>query len=182
MEENVNHPDEEWRCIKFLLGKYEVSQYGRIRKTDTRKIRKTPTSKRGYPVFSCYINGKMKLVTVHKCVATEFLPNPDNKREVNHIDGNKENNFIGNLEWVTPRQNMLHARKIGLHKSDGDKPVLMILNGVVINKFRSASQAERETGISRSNICNVCNKRIIKRSGGVCKTAGGYEWEWEKIA
>ena len=170
---------EEWRKIKFLNNKYEVSSLGRIRNTLTGAIRKTPVGKRGYPVFSCNINGKNKLVTVHKCVAMEFILNskPNNKIQVNHIDGNKTNNCVENLEWVTCFENSMHARLTGLHKSDGDKAVLQIKNGEIIQEYKSASEASRKTGVGRANICNVCNKRVS--NGKHCITAGGYIWRWK---
>ena len=169
---------EEWKPIDFLDGKYEVSNRGRIRNSQTKAIRKTPISKRGYPVFSCFINSKRKLVNVHKCVATAFVPNPNNLPQVNHIDGNKQNNDITNLEWVTAKENNDHARRTGLRKSNGDKPVLQILNGEIIAEYKSATEASIQTGINRANICDVCRGYV--GNGKHYLTAGGYEWKWKK--
>ena len=118
------------------------------------------------------INGKHKLVTIHRLVAIHFISNPDNKPQVNHIDGDKTNNNIINLEWVTAQENNIHARKTGLHVSDGDKAVNQIKDGIIINTFKSISEASRVTGINRGNINQCClkNRRY--------KTAGGYEWEY----
>lgn len=173
-----NESDEKWGLIPFLDNKFEVSTLGRIRNKLTGEVRATPVSKRGYPVFSARVNNKLKLVNVHKCVATVFIPNPDNLPQVNHIDGNKQNNCVDNLEWCTARENVIHARLTGLHKSDGDKPVLQIKDGVIINEYKSASEASKITGIARANICNVCNKRIWK--GHHFYTAGGFKWVWKK--
>lgn len=122
----MNDIEEIWKPISFLENKYEVSNMGRIRHSKTKRVRKLYKGKRGYLVFSCMINGKRKLVNVHKCVAIEFIPNPNNLPQVNHIDGNKSNPRMDNLEWVTASENNLHARRTGLHTSDGDKPVIQI--------------------------------------------------------
>lgn len=172
--------DEIWRSIDFLNGKYEVSNLGRIRHSKTKRVRKLSKSKRGYLVFSCYPNGtagKQKLVNVHRCVALVFLPNPMGLPQVNHIDGNKLNPNVENLEWVSQRDNAIHARRTGLHKSDGDRPVVQIEAGKVIAEYKSASEASRATGISRSGICQVCNHFVYK--GRHRLSAGGYKWEWK---
>lgn len=170
--------EEIWKEIKFLDGKYEVSNRGRIRNTATKRILRLSTSKRGYLVFSCVIQGKHKLVNVHKCVAIEFIPNPNNLPQINHIDGDKTNPDVTNLEWVSAKENNLHARRTGLHKSDGDKPVLQIKDGMIIAEFKSASEASRFTGVKRCNICNVCRGYVW--NGHHYRTAGGFEWKWKE--
>ena len=171
---------ETWSPIDFLQGKYEVSTLGRIRNSITKFVRKTTPSKRGYPVFSCTLNGKFMLVNVHKCVAQAFIPNPKNKPQVNHIDGDKTNNCVSNLEWATSKENTAHARNVGLHTSDGDKEVIQIKDGIVIGEYRSASEAARQTGIGRSNIANVC-RGYVSKEGKHCLTAGGYVWKWKNL-
>lgn len=170
--------NEIWKNVSFLDDKYEVSNHGRIRNAKTKRLLKLSPSKRGYLVFSCHIKGKHKLVNVHKCVAMEFIPNPDNLPQINHIDGNKTNPDATNLEWVTAQQNLSHARKTGLRVSDGDKPVLQIKEGEIIAEFKSASEAERITGIKRCNICSVC--RNYCWNGHHYRTAGGFEWKWKE--
>lgn len=64
---------------------------------------------KGYEIVDLYKNGKRKTVRVHRLVAEAFIPNNDNKPEVNHIDGNKHNNNVDNLEWVTKKENCRHA-------------------------------------------------------------------------
>lgn len=171
---------EQWREVDFLQSKYEVSDLGRVRNAITKFILKTSLSKRGYPVFSCTLNGKHLLVNVHKCVARAFIPNPENKPQVNHIDGDKTNNCVGNLEWATSRENVVHARKLGLHISDGDKGVVQIKDGNVVGVYKSASEAARCTGIGRANITNVC-RGYVSKNGRRCLTAGGYVWKWKNL-
>lgn len=169
-----------WRSVKSSFGRTSGSAF----QTFSPKVRTplattwaTPVGKRGYPVFSLRVGDSYRLLTVHRCVAEAFLPNPEGKPQVNHIDGDKTNNNVKNLEWATSRENLLHARRIGLHKSDGDKPVLQINHGVVIAEYKSASQAERLTGIGRANICNVCRAQGTRKQNHF-KTAGGFEWKW----
>ena len=155
---------------------YEIRIDGIVRNKKTGKIKKPSLGHNGYPVYSLRDSkGKLHLKTVHRLLAIAFIPNPERKAEINHIDGNKENYSINNLEWCTRKENDNHARKTGLHKSDGDKEVAQYSkSGELISVYKSASYASRITGIGRSNICNVACHR------GYCKTAGGYIWKWTK--
>lgn len=167
---------ETWRKVPFLNETIEVSNFGRIRNIKTNRMRATPTSKRGYPVFSIKENGKQRLITVHRCVASAFIPNPTNLPQVNHKDGDKTNNKVSNLEWVSSRENMIHARTIGLHVSDGDKAVMQIKDGRTVAIYKSMSEASRVTGINRGNIASVCRNYVTK-DGRKHLTAGGYVWK-----
>lgn len=87
---------------------------GRIYETATRKLRELTTEEtpKGYLRVYLYKNGKRKHHKVHRLVAHAFIPNPEHKSQVNHIDGNKKNNSVTNLEWVTDEENKLHRNKI----------------------------------------------------------------------
>lgn len=176
--EQVHHPTEEWKdVVGFEM--YEVSSLGKIRNKETGYIKTPGVGKRGYPVVSMRRDGKMYLKTVHRIVANAFIPNPEDKPEVNHINGDKTDYRIENLEWTTTKENNAHARRTGLHKSDGDKAVNQYDEfGRLIATYRSASVASRITGISRSCICNVCHNRSY--NGKTHRTAGGYVWKWAK--
>jgi hypothetical protein len=170
---------EEWREIPMFDGRYEVSSTGKVYSHITKRLKKTPVGKRGYPVVSLSDeNGKLHVKTVHRLVAQAFIPNPENKPEVNHIDGCKTNCMVDNLEWATRRENDHHARVTGLHKSDGDKSVIQKRDGKIIAVFKSVSEASRKTGISRSCIGNVCRGYVW--NGRHSRTAGGFSWEYEK--
>lgn len=78
---------------------------------------KQTLSEKGYPMLYLQIHGKKKALKVHRLVAELFVPNPDNKREVNHKDGNKRNNNADNLEWCTRSENLKHAYRLGLRKT-----------------------------------------------------------------
>lgn len=122
---------EVWKDIDWIAGlyPYEVSSFGQVRSkpktvrySDGRVYNYTSSllcpkaNKRGYlHVNLFYAKGKSKTVDVHVLVAKAFLPNPENKREVNHLDCNKSNNHYLNLEWSTSRQNKQHAIAHGLY-------------------------------------------------------------------
>lgn len=166
--------------IPGLEGRYAVTEDGKVFSHCANAFRKTPIGKRGYPVVSIRDeNGKPRLMTVHRLVAKTFIPNPNNLPEINHIDGDKTNNHVGNLEWVTRRENDAHARATGLHKSDGDKAVIQLKDGIEIARFKSASEASRKTGIGRSAISNVCRGYVW--NGRHCRTAGGYGWKYVEV-
>ena len=101
---------EEWRDIKGYEGLYQVSNRGKVRSLNygnTGKIREISqrTNKGGYQDVTLHKNGKKKTLTVHRLAAIAFIPNPDNKPEVDHIDTNPSNNNVDNLRWVTSLEN-----------------------------------------------------------------------------
>lgn len=171
---------EIWKPVKGFEDRYKVSNLGHIYSNKNERLLKTPPGKRGYPVVNLMVdNKKARLCTVHRLVAEAFIPNPDNKPEVNHIDGNRCNNNVSNLEWCTLRENNLHARRTGLHKSDGDKPVIQKdMDGNFIARYKSFSEASRQTGVPRCDIGFVANKRKTAK-GYTYKSAGGFKWEYE---
>lgn len=109
---------------------YKISNYGRIKslgiyhgKTNNffekEHILKARINKFGYITYSLANYGKTNYISVHRAVAETFIPNPDNKPQVNHIDGNKLNNKVENLEWCTASENVKHAYREGLKISKG---------------------------------------------------------------
>lgn len=114
---------EKWKRMIYR-GKdygdyYLVSNMGRIRNSKTGKIRKLYLNTQGYCIFSGTFGSRQnkKTIRVHKAVAETFIKNEENKSEVNHIDGNKLNNNVKNLEWCTPKENSMHAVEHNLIKS-----------------------------------------------------------------
>jgi|SRR5690606_28296533 len=116
---------EIWKNLKYINGyedycQYEISSYGRLRSLDitypngkrkSGKMKKIRLNEKGYCLSSISLNNKSKTVRIHRLVALAFIPNPYDKLEVNHKDGNKENNHISNLEWSTRKENMNHASR-----------------------------------------------------------------------
>lgn len=133
--------------------------------------------KDGYHLINLCLSGKKITEKVHRLVAKAFLPNPYNLPEVNHIDGNKSNNSVSNLEWCDNSHNKYHAYKSGLRRSrrgetnkNRMKVAQLDANGKLIKVYNGIVEAEKELGINGSNISTVLNndKRV---------TAGGYKWE-----
>lgn len=111
--------EEEFRPIihKGILTNYVVNRFGLVKNDSTDYIIKPQLNTSGYLEAQIYINGKQKKVGLHRLVAIAFIPNPEHKPEVNHIDGIKINNHVSNLEWVTREENMQHASRTGLRPS-----------------------------------------------------------------
>lgn len=123
---NEYNKDEIWKDIPEYEGVYQVSNLGRIRSLDREityanrktglykgRIMKLKMSKYGYVVFHFSVDNKKKAISVHRLVAETFIPNPDNKPCVNHIDCNRANNKVSNLEWCTHKENVQHSIKCG---------------------------------------------------------------------
>jgi len=109
-----------WKRLKYhgndLGDFYEVSNHGELRGVKTGKIRKKNITHEGYyfVVVSLGSRRSQKMLKVHRAVAETFLKNPEKYPFVNHLDGNKLNNLVDNLEWCTHEQNMKHAKETGL--------------------------------------------------------------------
>lgn len=113
--------DVMWKILVYngeLFDKFEISTNGEVRNARTKKVYKTFVNKNGYVQLFTTLGSrnKTKVFRVHKAVAETFVANPENKPEVNHIDGNKQNNSVANLEWVTSKENNKHAIENGLRK------------------------------------------------------------------
>ena len=109
---------EIWKEIIGYEGLYSVSNTGLVKRVTTNKIKYPSLNSWGYKVVSLSkSNTKLKTVLVHRLVAIHFIDNPENKKQVNHIDGIKTNNNVSNLEWNTQHENMTHAFKTGLNSN-----------------------------------------------------------------
>lgn len=159
---------EIWKDVVGYEGLYQVSNLGRIKRKDHILYK---TLRNYYGVKLCKNNIKC-FKYIHRIVAQAFIPNPENKSQVNHIDGNKLNNCVDNLEWVTRSENTKHAYKIGLEKPTKISPVIQYdLKGNKIKEYESIKEAKKKNK-KCSKISDCCS--------GKRKTAGGYIWKYKK--
>ena len=161
-----------WKTI-IGFSNYEVSDNGNIRNKITKYVLKSRLSKSGYYQVSLKSDETGKFINqyIHRLVAFYFLDNPENKREVNHKDGNKINNVITNLEWVTSSENQKHRHSIGINKTSNRKIGMFDKDDNLIRSFDSIVEAYKILNKpSRVNIDNALQ--------GKQKTAYGYIWKY----
>lgn len=161
----------EWRIItdeRFSLI-YEVSNMGDVRKNE-RILKQHKRS--GYLSVSLYCDVKKRgiNVVVHRLVALAFIENPLNLPYVNHKDGNRCNNNIDNLEWVSASENCKHAFKNGLHIHFQRAVNKLSLKGDFIEKYESVNEAGNKNNLCSATITKVCKKKK--------KDYGGFLWEY----
>lgn len=168
----------EWRDVPNYEDRYRVSNFGEIQSKITGRILKKEMSKGGYYVVFLYREGHIrKTLKVHRIVCSAFKENPNNLPQVNHINMNKQDNRAENLEWCSPSYNIKHSFANG--GREHNKKMLLLANhkevlckdmdGNVIQKYFSLSEASRDTGCNVSNISACCHGRI--------NSTGGYKWE-----
>jgi hypothetical protein len=113
---------EIWKDIIEYEGIYQVSNYGRVINIKSNKIKMFAKHSNGYLCVHLYKSGKCSAQLLHRVVVQHFIENNENKPCVNHIDGDKHNNHVDNLEWVTYLENAKHAWEKGLYTKDLDRP------------------------------------------------------------
>lgn len=183
--------------VKDVKGfeEYTIDTEGNVFSKRKNRYLKATVNKHGYCKVKLFKNNYGKIYSVHRLVAEAFIPNPENKPQVNHIDSNRRNNNIENLEWVTNKENMQHAvrnnRFANMAKINSEKMKKNAVyltgylkanekwrrkvnkcneNGEILGTYESMVDAERKTGICAQGINQVCR--------GKRKRAGGYIWHY----
>lgn len=181
---------EIWKDIVGLEGLYQVSNLGKVRSLDriieydkvVNNKRVHMTCHRKGKILSLPINGEgyVQISTcgkpsrVHRLVAQAFIPNPKNKPFINHIDGDKTNNRVDNLEWCTNRENQIHASMVLGHKQGAhqNKPIKCVETGEI---FENSFRASEKIGGNRYAANNI---RMCASPNHPRKTCCGYHWEF----
>lgn len=175
---------EIWKKIKLLNNQYEVSNYGNVRSvtnvitrsngrkhTVVSKVLKPATNKNGYLRVGVCVNKKLKTYSIHRLVALEFIENPLNKEEVNHINGNKKDNRCENLEWVTRKENIEHCLLNKLQTPfKGEEVGTSILKEWQVREIRkkfiprkySRARLAKEYNVTEATIKDILYKRTWK--------------------
>lgn len=166
---------EIWKDVKEYEGLYQVSNTGKIKSfprngtIKQERILKQTKDNNGYLIVGLHKNNKQKKVCVHWLVADAFIPKRKKDEVINHIDGNKLNNNLINLERCTQKHNVRESFRLKLQIPYNKKAVLQFdKENNFIKEYESLNEAERQTGIFQTNIGKCCSKKR--------KTAGGYIW------
>ena len=165
---------EHWKSIAGYEGLYEVSDLGRVKSLwyGKEKILKPTKDTQGYLLVGLHKEGQKKMSFVHRLVAKAFIQNPNNLETVNHKDEVKTNNVASNLEWMSQKDNINYGTHNKRSSEKRSKQVQMFdkSTGELLATFPSTVEAERITGIYKSNISACCK--------GKYKSAGGYVWKY----
>lgn len=159
---------EVYKEIKGYYG-YFVSNFGNVKSIKENykdKLLKGRLTNCGYLRVALWKNKKQKDFAVHRLVALAFIPNPENKPQINHINCIKHDNRVENLEWNTESENMIHSYSNG-RNTKGRKIIRVGIKNKTYNKI---IEAVKDNNISKSSISQCLR--------GISKTSGGYKWEY----
>ncbi len=184
---------EVWKDIPGYEGLYQISSMGRLKsfkQSKSGKVLSCKNSKGDY--IRVVLRGKgvkNRSASIHRLVAEAFVPNPNDKPEVNHKDNNKQNNRAENLEWVTRKENANHAIRhnpniikgmVRYNRYVRPKTILQYSRrGGLVAEYPNSMAAQRATGVCNRNILQVASKDEFS-PGRVRKQAGGFVWKFKR--
>lgn len=157
--------NEIWKDIQGYEGEYQISNMGRVYSIKSGRIMKLVDDGRGYKQVNLCKDGKSYNKKIHRLVAQAFIPNTNNLLQVNHLDENKENNRVDNLEWVTAEQNINYGTRSERMAESRKKTYLIYKDGVFISSALGRKEISKITGINIGTIdAAICHNRTT-RSG-----------------
>lgn len=157
---------ELWKDIKEYEGIYQVSNLGRIKRVETDRILKGMKDTIGYLRVDLYKNHTASKKLIHRLVAQAFIPNPENKLQVNHIDEDKTNNMVSNLEWMTAKENSNYGTRTERMAKTRSIPIMATnLTTGESTEFYSGKECARQLGLDNSNIAKVLKGRLTQTGG-----------------
>lgn len=179
---------EKWIMIK-QNNNYEISDYGNIRNKKTKRLLKPAISNKGYYLVSLSNKGKTHTYTIHKLVMEHFNRCAFDYEVINHIDHNKLNNNISNLEYITQKENIIDAWNNGLCENVRNKAKINILKAsesekIKINQYNLQGKFIRQWDYIRQiqNVLKINNANIVACCKGKRKSAGGYVWRYVNVS
>lgn len=156
--------------IKGFEGLYSITEDGRVISLRNNRELKPKIDRYGYKTVVLSNHGYHRYFTIHRLVALAFLPRVEGKNCVNHIDENKLNNNVSNLEWVNPCENANHGtRNQRMSETKCTRPVCCVDNNGNVFTFKGVKDASRQTGLAHSVITNLCKNNRIRN---------GLEWRF----
>ena len=181
----MDYDNEIWLPIKGFEGSYEVSNLGRVKSVERKifrdnryqpireRILSQKLSKKGYMIVGLRLNAKSKFKYVHRLVGETFLERPDYECEINHIDENKTNNVLSNLEWCTHLANINHGTGRERHAAAIRIPVsCYTLEGELVRHYGSITEAGKDLGVLKTSVWAALS--------GKSKTCKGMIWKYDR--
>lgn len=170
--------NEIWKDIKDYEGLYQVSNLGRVKRVKAGKILKGFKITKGYVGVRLSKNGIVSNKKIHRLVAQAFISNPESKPQVNHIDENKTNNVISNLEWSTAKENSNHGTRNeragkAISKSKSIPIIAINIKTGESTEFYGSNECARQLDLSQGNITSVLKGRY--------KQTGGYTFKYKEV-